>query len=215
MPRTPKNGKNNKKTGKPNSQSAKGSRTPENSQPKQKKEPKKKSQKSHFYLQIIEKPKPSRAFKMSIARKRFLRAYEETFGNVSASCEFAGISRRTYYRWLKSKSRVNRKFREKLDLIQPVERELDFTHAMLMKRIAAGDTTAITFNMKNKGRQRGYVERKEIVQIEDELTQLKKKISDRAKQRGVSFTEELALYLEVFPDLKPEIRQELTSDLIQ
>ena len=206
MPRPKQNDKNKKPQNKPKAQSAKGKSVSKSSQKKQ--------QKQHF-LMVFPKPEMPRAFRMSIARKAFLKAYEETFGNVSASCEFAGINRATFYRWIKSKSRINLKFQEKLSSIQPQERELDYTHAKLMERIKSGDTQAIIYNLKTKGRARGYVERKEIVQIDDELSQLRKRIAARAAERGVSFHDELALYLEIFPDIKPEIRQELVSELVQ
>lgn len=49
----------------------------------------------------------------------------------------------------------------------------------------------------------------------DELTQLKKQIERRAESRGVSFEEEAALYLRLFgSDLKPEIKEELSTNLI-
>ncbi len=50
----------------------------------------------------------------------------------------------------------------------------------------------------------------------DELTQLKKQIQSRADSRGVSYQEELNLYLSLFGStIKSDIKQELTSNLVQ
>lgn len=120
----------------------------------------KKQKNSVTMLQIV--PKKRRGgdnAKTSKTRADFLHAFEETFGNISASCEYAGIARLTFYRWMKSESRINKKFQAKIALLQPVERQLDFLEGMLMKRAAAGDTTAIIYGLKTKGIKRGYGER--------------------------------------------------------
>lgn len=50
----------------------------------------------------------------------------------------------------------------------------------------------------------------------DELSQLKKQIEKRAEQKGVSYDEEVKNYLKLFgAEIKPEIKQELSSNLVQ
>lgn len=103
--------------------------------------------------------------KTSDTRADFLRAYEQTLGNISASCELSGINRRTFYRWLKSPARINVKFRQQLELLQPEEKLLDFAEGALMQQIRKGDTTAIIFALKTKGKHRGYVEKQPQVTV--------------------------------------------------
>lgn len=91
-------------------------------------------------------------------RKRFLHAYERTYGNVSASCEYAGISRQTYYRWMKSLTRTNRKFQAQLEGIRPAERLVDLAESKLVQKIKEGETAAILFALRTKGRTRDWSE---------------------------------------------------------
>lgn len=92
-------------------------------------------------------------------RSKFLHAYAETFGNVSASCAFAGISRKTYYRWMKSISRVNRTFQKQLRELKPKERQIDLAESALMEKVSQGHWPAIEFILKTRGRIRGWVTR--------------------------------------------------------
>lgn len=96
--------------------------------------------------------------KAEIKKKAFLEAFKKTFGNVSMSCEAVGLSRTQFYRYMKNDA----EFKEEIDLIEPNELILDFAENALMKRIASGDTTAIIFTLKTKGKKRGYIEKQEI-----------------------------------------------------
>lgn len=92
---------------------------------------------------------------MDLKKKTFIERYAETYGNVSASCELTGISRGTYYKWLNE----DEEFRIILNEIEPESKMIDFAENALIKRIAEGDTTAIIFTLKTKGRERGYIEK--------------------------------------------------------
>lgn len=94
-------------------------------------------------------------------RKLFLHAYEKTCGNVSASCEYAGISRQTYYRWIRSPTRTNQRFRSKIENLRAKDRLVDLVESRLIQKINDGDTTAIIFVLKAKGRERGWSDVKE------------------------------------------------------
>jgi hypothetical protein len=159
--------------------------------------------------------------KPSSTRRLFLYAFEKTYGNISASCEYAGISRITYYRWIKSNSRVNKKFQERLKALQPQERKLDFFEGRLMELAQQNNAvgaTAVIFGLKTLAKRRGYTEKSVLTDKQDynELQLLKRQIEAGAKERGVTYEEELRLYLNVFGvTLKPEIHQELATELIQ
>lgn len=96
--------------------------------------------------------------KAEIKKKAFLEAFEKTFGNVSMSCKAVGMSRTQFYRYMKNDAG----FKEEIDSIEPNELLVDFAENALMKRISSGDTTAIIFTLKTKGKKRGYVEKQEI-----------------------------------------------------
>lgn len=74
----------------------------------------------------------------------------ESCGIVAAACEAAGISRGTFYRWC----REDPEFKEQVDAVQ--ETQIDYVESKLLKNITAGDTTAIIFYLKTKGKSRGY-----------------------------------------------------------
>jgi hypothetical protein len=95
---------------------------------------------------------------MDIKKKAFIKAYQEAFGNITVSAKAAGIDRRTYTNWIKS----DPEFKAAIDAIEPDELIIDFAENALMKKISKGDTTAIIFTLKTKGKKRGYVERQEV-----------------------------------------------------
>ena len=95
-------------------------------------------------------------------QKKFLTSYENRFGNITLACKDADINRGTYYAWINGESQTDTDFRTDLAAIEPEERFVDFLEDALKKRISAGDTTAIIFALKTKGKKRGYVERSEM-----------------------------------------------------
>lgn len=94
---------------------------------------------------------------MDIKKEGFLQSYQKAFGNITQACEAVGISRQTYYNWIQ-----DNEFKTALDAVEPAEVFLDFTEEKLVKRIMDGDTTAIIFALKTKGKKRGYIERTEV-----------------------------------------------------
>lgn len=94
--------------------------------------------------------------KSSETRRRFLEAYEKTFGNVDKSCQYAGISRQTYYRWKKSKSSVNLRFQRRIEQIRPRELLLDLAESSLMKLVDQGNVRAAIYLLRTKGQSRGW-----------------------------------------------------------
>lgn len=90
-------------------------------------------------------------------QKKFLELYAKTFGNISQTCRLAGIDRGTFYAWQDDAA-----FQEKLTAVSPEEQFIDFAENALTKRIEKGDTTAIIFALKTKGKKRGYVEKQEV-----------------------------------------------------
>lgn len=103
-----------------------------------------------------------------ITKEAFIIAYKENFGNITISCEAAGISRSAYNNWIK----VDEEFRKRLAEIEPEEIMLDFGEHKLMERISKGDTLATMFLLKTKGKRRGYIERQEVAHEGDVVKQI-------------------------------------------
>jgi hypothetical protein len=103
-----------------------------------------------------------------ITKEAFIIAYKENFGNITISCESAGVSRASYNVWVKNDPEFARKLAE----IEPEEIMLDFGEHKLMERIAKGDTLATMFLLKTKGKRRGYIERQEVAHEGDVVKQI-------------------------------------------
>jgi hypothetical protein len=132
----------------------------------------------------------------SNTRMRFLQAYERTFGNVTESCAHAGIARQTYYRWLRSPTEINRKFRERLDLLKPEEARIDFLEAAHTELVKRGDAAAIIFGLKTQGRKRGWAERVEQIQeVPEVLDKVARAYSNWLEDNPDSSLDEKMLWL--------------------
>ena len=94
----------------------------------------------------------------TLQKKAFIDAYGKTFGNITQSCKAADISRQTFYNWKEN----DLAFANEIETIEPAEQFIDFLESKLVQRINDGDTTAIIFALKTKGKKRGYVERMEV-----------------------------------------------------
>ena len=92
---------------------------------------------------------------MDAKKKTFIEVLRVNLGNITKACEAVGITRTTYYRWLKLKS-----FKEEVDNIG--EYVLDFAEHSLFTLIKENNTAATIFYLKTKGKHRGYVEKQEI-----------------------------------------------------
>lgn len=94
--------------------------------------------------------------KMNKKQFEFLKVLEANMGLISPSCKKFGIDRRTYYRWLKE-------YAEFPDYVEEIsEANIDFAEGKLLSQINDGDTGAIIWFLKCKGKRRGYVEKQEI-----------------------------------------------------
>lgn len=89
-------------------------------------------------------------------KKALLEALEKSLGVATTACQIAGVDRSTFYKYLKK----DLKFAAAVKDIENIA--LDFAESKLHKQIKDGNTAATIFYLKTKGRNRGYVERKEI-----------------------------------------------------
>lgn len=142
-------------------------------------------------------------------QEKFLEAYAKCYGNITKACEAVGIDRRTYYTW------TDPEFQQRLAAVKPDEILVDHAENALVKRIDSGDTTAIIFTLKTKGKHRGYIEKQQVENVSDpRLDAVKKAIETRADQTGRTFKEELDIYFEVSPNVPKEIRDKLVSEAV-
>lgn len=88
--------------------------------------------------------------------EKFLEIFSDKAGNIAASTEAMGISRRTYYNWRDS----NKAFRERCEDVR--EELIDYAESKLMINIKEGKEASIFFLLKTLGKHRGYVERQEM-----------------------------------------------------
>lgn len=115
---------------------------------------------------------------MAKKKRDFLTAYKNTMGNISISCEKVGISRRTYYDYIKN----DPDFVEQVEDLN--ERNLDFAESQLLKQIKDDNTTSLIFYLKTKGKGRGYIERTEIQNeiIEDKNEETEEELMSKLDQ---------------------------------
>ncbi len=92
---------------------------------------------------------------LPLKKRAFIDAYIETYGNITESCKVCGIkSRTTFYNWMNT----DEVFKAEIESVQPEDRFIDFAEDALKKRIREGDTTAIIYALKSKGKKRGWGE---------------------------------------------------------
>lgn len=87
-------------------------------------------------------------------KEAFIKSYKE-HKTISAACEAANISRRTYYDWKEQ----DEEFAQAI--IEVDEARIDYVENKLFENIDGNKTNEILFYLKTKGKNRGYVERQE------------------------------------------------------
>ena len=89
-------------------------------------------------------------------KKAMIEALKVSLGLVSEACKTVDICRQQHYTWMK----------EDIEYKQAVEDigedSIDFAETALKEKIKSGDTTAIIFYLKTKGKSRGYIEKSEL-----------------------------------------------------
>lgn len=83
-------------------------------------------------------------------KERFIKALEKSRGNIKNACAAVNISRGLYYKW----RYTDPDFKQAVEDIN--EGEIDVAEDQLRARMDSGDTTAIIFFLKTKGKGRGY-----------------------------------------------------------
>lgn len=89
-------------------------------------------------------------------KQAVLATYHKTLGNLAKTCKAHKLSRSTFYEWCKT----DPEFAAEVEDVK--EEYLDFVEDALLDRIKAGDTSAIIFALKTKGKNRGWSEKNEM-----------------------------------------------------
>ena len=89
-------------------------------------------------------------------KEQMLIALTKSYGIVAPALEMVNLPRSTYYDYY----RLDLDFREKVDAIR--ETLTDVVETALIKKIKSGDTQAILFYMKYRGKSRGYTDSLEL-----------------------------------------------------
>lgn len=90
---------------------------------------------------------------MTNSKSLFLEAFAKCAGIVAAACSAAGITRQTFYSWLQKDA----DFAARVYEIK--EAQIDAVESKLLDKINAGDTTAMIFYLKTRGKERGWSEK--------------------------------------------------------
>ncbi len=102
------------------------------------------------------KPK-KKSTKQALSNKELLiEALAKTKGIIATACKSVNVSRRTFYNWKEE----DPEFAEAVEEI--MENQIDTVESKLIDNIESGDTTAIIFYLKTKGRKRGYGDKLEV-----------------------------------------------------
>lgn len=86
----------------------------------------------------------------------FLKAFEQSRGIIAPACRAISMTRQIYYKWLED----DPSFAEAVEAIR--QEQIDTVESALLNKIEDGDTTAVIFYLKTKGKERGYSERTEL-----------------------------------------------------
>jgi len=89
-------------------------------------------------------------------KKRLLVALRQTGGLITPAARMVGLSRQHVYYLMKH----DEDFKKQVEEIG--EETLDYVEGKLMEKISEGSEKSIHFFLKNKGKNRGYSDAKEI-----------------------------------------------------
>lgn len=111
---------------------------------------------THTIRKRFGKMSPDTPKTMEERKARCLQLLKKYHGVISYAMAELGLDRGEYYVWC----RKDAAFKKAAEVIG--EYALDFGEHQLHTNMEKGDTTAIIFYLKTKGKKRGYIEKQEI-----------------------------------------------------
>lgn len=97
---------------------------------------------------------------LSTDKRRFIQILQEKMGVLYAACSAAGYSHESVMGWIGD----DPIFAASVQRCKEVA--LDFVESKLFQKINEGDTRLIQFFLETQGKQRGYVRRKELKEVD-------------------------------------------------
>ena len=85
-------------------------------------------------------------------KEQFLKLYLETNGHVANTCQSTGISRTTYYDWLKNDNEFSQAIDDNEEFVK------DELEQLAIERAKKGSDALLIFLLKTRCKDRGYVE---------------------------------------------------------
>ena len=106
---------------------------------------------------------------------------KKNLGNITDTCEKAGIDRTTYYLWLNK----DEKFKQAIENLDFDEMKVDIAELGMIGLAKEKNFQACKFILEKKGMKRGYLERPDNVQVNiqnNSITNVKKLWEDIEKE---------------------------------
>jgi hypothetical protein len=102
---------------------------------------------------------------LSQKKRVFLQVFSDTFGNITKTAEKVEIDRGTYYNWIRNDA----EFKQSIEDLEPKRIIIDLAKSKLIEAIEQGNITAIIFTLKTLGKDEGFSERNEIINLNKSL----------------------------------------------
>jgi len=114
-----------------------------------------------------------------------IKAIRNSYGNITIIAERLGCERMTIYNWLQKDEEIAQMIKDEREKI------VDLAESKLVSKVEEGSETMIALVLKTLGRERGYVEKQNIVNenvnynidlsklTDEQLQELKRKIAKR------------------------------------
>ena len=103
-----------------------------------------------------------------------LKALQDHRGIATHAAEAIDLARSTHYLWVNTDPEYAKKVKDLDEFV------MDFYESALHKKVDEGDTSAIIFAIKCKGKSRGFIEKQHIEHSSGDLTSLKETMNEIA-----------------------------------
>jgi len=128
-------------------------------------------------LNRIEKVYPNAKLGKNFSISNVVNMAHKKGGYVTEVAQALNVNYNTVTRWRKKYKAIEQAFYD------ANEEQLDFTESMLMEKIKNGETTAIIFHLKTKGKHRGYIEKQEQEHVGEVIINVRR--VDRSKKENI------------------------------